>query len=46
MVRFAVVLHVLSFVIMVVAGVMMIPWLVSLAVGDGADGSFIHAISL
>lgn len=46
MVRLTVVLHVLSFVIMVVAGVMMIPWMVSVAVGDGADGSFIHAIGL
>ncbi len=46
MVRLTVVLHVLSFVIMVVAGVMMIPWLVSVAVGDGADDSFIHAIGL
>lgn len=46
MVRLAVVLHVLSFVIMVVAGVMMIPWLVSVAMGDGADDSFIHAIGL
>lgn len=46
MVRFAVVLHVLSFVIMVVAGVMMIPWLVSVSSGDGADDSFIKAIGL
>ncbi len=46
MVRLAVVLHVLSFVIMVVAGVMMIPWMVSVAAGDGADDSFIHAIGL
>jgi len=46
MVRLTVVLHVLSFVIMVVAGVMMIPWLVAVAAGDGAADSFIHAIGL
>ena len=46
MVRFAVVLHVLSFVIMVVAGVMMIPWGVSVVAGDGANASFIKAVSL
>ncbi len=46
MVRLVVVLHVLSFVILVVAGVMMIPWLVSVLAGDGAADSFIRAIGL
>ncbi len=46
MVRLTVVLHVLSFVIMVVAGVMMIPWLVAVMSGDGAADSFIRSIGL
>ena len=46
MVRLNAVLHALSFVIVVIAGVLVIPWLVSLGVDDGASDSFFKAIGL
>jgi len=46
MVRLNAVLHALSFVIVVIAGALVIPWLVSLGVDDGASNSFFKAIGL
>ena len=46
MVRLNAVLHALSFVIVVIAGVLVIPWLVSIGADDGASDSFFKAIGL
>ncbi len=46
MIRISTVLHILSFVILVIAGVMAIPWALSLAINDGASDGFFKAIGL
>ncbi len=46
MVRLNTVMHAFSFVIVVIAGVLVIPWLVSIGADDGASDSFFKAIGL
>ena len=46
MVRVNAVLNVLAFVILVLAGLMVIPWCVSLYVDDGVSESYFQSIGL